>query len=260
MKFLLRLLLGGALFIQPLLAQFGTDNFANSSNWTVGTPTGGATFTFNNRLEYLVSTPTTNDAVTATWQPGYAPYASDWSVVVDLHLLSMTLTSPSKSVYLNLMVSDKDTPGNYMKVYQFRTWGGSAMEGFDSELNGSGNLTGYAGYLSSTATDSSLLISFNSTTKVLSSFVGIAPTYTWTPLESVDIGSGTYLWGSNGFTIQLAASSASMGGTLAFSSGDAHFSNFAVSSTAIPEPATYAAAFGLIGLIAAGLRRRFGQQ
>ena len=262
MKYLLRLLFCGLFGMQPLVAQFGTDNFATSSNWSVGTPTGGALFGFNNRLEYLDAAPTNNDGITATWLPGYAPYGSDWAVEVDLHLLSMSLTPPSKAVYLNLRVSDKDTPANNMLTYQFRMWGGTAMEGFDSELHGGGgsNLTAYPAYLSSAATDSSLLISFDSTTKILSSYVAIAPTYVWTPLQSVAIGSGTYQWGTGGFSIQLEASSASGAGTLSFGSGDAYFGNFTVAPTAVPEPSAYAAGLGVLALLAAGLRRRLGQQ
>jgi hypothetical protein len=261
MKYLLRLAFCASFSVQPLLAQFATDNFAGSGNWNVGTPAGSGSFAFNNRLDYLVSPATVNDGITATWQPASpAPYGADWSVVVDLHLLAMTLNPPSKSVYLNLVVSDKDNAANYMKVYQFRTWGGSAMEGFDSELYGSGNLTGYAAYLSSAATDSALMISFDSTTKMLSTYVGTAPGYAWTALQSVDIGSGTYQWGTGGFTIQLAAASASMGGTLTFAPGDAYFGNFAVAPTAIPEPAAYAAGLGALALLAVGLQRRFRQQ
>lgn len=247
------------LSVQALLAQFGTDNFSTATNWTLGTPVGNASFSFNNRLEYLVTTDlTSSDSITATWQAGSPlPYTSDWTAVVDLHLLAMSLTSPSKSTYFNLTVSDKDNASNVMKVYQFRMWGGSAMEGFDSEMNGSGNALDYTGYVSSSATDSRLLLSFNSSTKVLSSYVGIAPAYTYTPLLSVNVGTGTYAWGSGGFILQLAASSSSMASPyLTFSSGDAHFTNFAVSATAVPEPAMFALFAGIGALGIAFWRRR----
>lgn len=252
------LALGALLFsAQPLLAQFGTDNFSSATNWTLGTPVGNAAFSFNNRLEYLATSPTTSDSITATWQAGSPlPYASDWTAVVDLHLLSMSLTSPSKSTYFNLTVSDKDNASNAMKVYQFRMWAGSAMEGFDSEMNGSGSFLDYTGYLSSSATDSSILLTFDSSTKVLSSFVGIAPAYTWTPLLSVDIGTGAYAWGSGGFIIKLSASSAGLPSPIAFSSGDAYFSNFAVSPTAVPEPAVFALLAGIGSLCLVCWRRR----
>ena len=263
MKRLSLSLLCGLLGMQPLFAQFGTDNFATSSNWTVGTPVGGGSFAFNNQLDYLVPSPAGNDGITATWQiSNPIPYASDWTAVVDLHFLSLTLgPMGSTNAHFDLVVTDTSDSSNYMRVYQFRMFGGSAMEGFDSELDhGVDPYIDYPAYIPSSATDSTLMITFNSTTKMLSSYVGIAPTYTWIPLLSVDIGPGTYAWGTDGFDIQLTASSASMPTPLTFSSGDAYFSNFAVTPTAIPEPSTYAAGFGLIGLLGALLGRRFGQQ
>ncbi len=270
MKMLSRLLLCGLFGVPPLFAQFGTDNFTTSANWSV-VSTGNGTSAFNSRLDYLVSTPTTSDSITATWQSSSPiPYASDWTAVVDLHLLSMSLAMPAKSAYFNLVVSDKDHPSFSMNVYQFRMIDGSgAKEGFQSEFHGgvdSGSGGGpynvpYIPYLSSSANDSKLMLTFNSTTKMLTSFVSISPTYTWTPLQSFDIGSGQYAWDvTGGFKIQLNVLSQSMMGTLAFASGDAYFSNFAVTPTAIPEPAAYAAGFGALALLVAGLRRRFGQQ
>lgn len=250
--------LGAFLLIaQPLFSQYGTDNFASSGNWTLGTPTGNAALSFNNRLEYLAVSPTGSDSITATWQAASPlPYASDWTAVVDLHLMAMSLSSPSKSTYFNLTVSDKDNASNAMKVYQFRMWGGTAMEGFDSEMNGSGNALDYSGYVTSSATDSRLLLTFDSSSQVLSSYVGIAPAYSWTPLLAVNIGTGTYAWGTGGFILQLAASSSSMMSPyLTFTSGDAYFSNFAVSPTAVPEPATFALLSG-IGVLSLVLWRR----
>lgn len=246
--------LGAFLLIaQSAFAQYGSDNFASAANWTLGTPTGNAAFSFNNRLEYQAVSPTTSDSITATWQAASPlPYASDWSAVVDLHLMAMALNSPSKSTYFNLTVSDKDNASNALKVYQFRLWGGAAMEGFDSELNGSGNALDYSGYVSSSATDSRLLLTFDSSSQVLSSYVGIAPAYSWTPLLAVNIGTGTYAWGTGGFILQLAASSSSMMSPyLTFTSGDAYFSSFAVSPTAVPEPAATAllGGLGVLGLI-----------
>jgi hypothetical protein len=260
MKFLSRLLLCSLIGVQTLFAQFGTDTFATSSNWTIGTSAGGGTFEFNSRLDYIISA---NGNISATWKDlNPVPFASDWTAVVDLHFLSLTLgPSGSTNAHFDLMVSEDGNASNYMKVYQFRMFGGSALEGFDSELQGGSlQLAQFPATLPGSGTDSALMISFNSTTKMLSSYVSAAPTYTWTPLLSVDIGSGTYAWGTGGFKIQLGASSASMPTLLTFISGDAYFSNFAVSPTAIPEPATYAAGFGVLALLVAGLKRRFGQQ
>lgn len=263
MKMLSRFLLCGLFGVQPLFAQFGTDNFATSSNWTVGTPAGNGSFAFNSRLDYLVPAPTTSDSITATWQSATpVPFASDWTAVIDLHLQSLALgPTGSTNVHFDLVVSDKDNASNYMKVYQFRMFGGSAMEGFDSDLQGGSlQLAQYPAYMANSATDSTLMLTFDSNTKMLSSYVSIAPTYTWTPLLSVDIGSGTYAWGTGGFKIQLTASSSGTPSLVTFVPGDAYFSNFAASPTTIPEPSVYAAGFGALVLLAAGLRRRLGQQ
>ena len=237
--------------VAPSILNFrGSDDFATGSNWSVPTlirDDGGCLTFVSNRLEYTVSTSSFDDATLREWTTNVGSYTQDWAVQVDVHLASMSLTD-GQYANLNLAVFNAAEATNPI-------WQTDSMDvAIDRYGNGSttvhnfeGNLVAYyaamphnTGLLEvpNSATDAALRISFNSTTKELSSWHdanGATGGYNWTLLQKLNIGSGTYSWdmtNSSSFAVALIGGS----GDVTLSAGQAYFDNFQAGAVAPPSP------------------------
>ncbi|MBI5770408.1 MAG: immunoglobulin domain-containing protein [Verrucomicrobia bacterium] len=239
-----------SLRVAPAAVGFGgSDDFAaTTANWSVPVvfSGNGRLPLANNRLEYTVAAGTANDGALREWTANVGSYTRDWSVQVDVHLASLTLPS-GQFANLNLMVLRAD---DALKPFNQMNWmgvaidrygnGGATVHNFEGSQFGNGNRSPATGVIEvlNNSTDATLRISFNATTKELTSWYdadGATNGFTWTQLQSINIGSGTYTWGmtdSGTFAVVLAGGS----GGVALTSGQAWFDNFLASEATGAAP------------------------
>ncbi|NUQ65530.1 MAG: immunoglobulin domain-containing protein, partial [Pirellulales bacterium] len=215
----------------------GTDDFATAAGWSApsAATTGGRLVFSGGRLDYTVAAPTADDMALREWTACLGSYTQDWAVQVDVHLASLSLTG-DQYANLNLVVcksADALKPFGQMNAIDVAidryANGAATVHNFGGNLGGNGNRTPASGTIQvvNASTDATLRVSFNATTKVLSSWFdadGAANGYSWTLVQAVDIGSGTYTWGmdaSSTFAVSLVGGS----GGVALSSGQAWFDN-----------------------------------
>ena len=237
------------LHVAPLTPTLGGfDDFSASSNWSAINRTmegGGNLVLANTRMEYLVGTATDDDGVFREWTANVGSYTQDWAVQVDVHLDSFSLTG-DQYVNLNLAVynaADAVVPRTDPAVDMIDIAidryadGGNTIRSIEGDLQGNGARDPVTGMFSvaNSTTDAALRISFNSTTKYLTSWYdadGAANGYNWVMLQNIDIGSGAFTWGMNDsstFGVALAGGARH----LAVSSGQAHFDNFSAAAPRI---------------------------
>lgn len=195
------------------------------------------------------------------WLQNSGSYTADWQVQIDL---SLNLTQiPGQITYWNLSIGDSANSTNrfvvefvrsYLQLDPFvrgTTWSfGSPGTQSQVDITGSSIVSVLASY---TAALHTLNLSYDSN--------GPTGGYVFTNLYSSDIGPGGAGWNmTTGETFDLRVSVsnvANASGTPAVSTGLVFADNFTATAAAIPEPSTYAAAFGALVLGAAvGLRRR----
>jgi len=181
-------------------------------------------------------------------------YTNDWSVQVDVHLDLLSLSN-GQFANLNLAVVNSThlgrPPGSgssMMDIAIDRYGNGSAtVPGFESSLNSYYAGTNHeidvnmAHETSSNSTDGALRISFNSTTKELTSWYdadGAVGGYHWVALQTINIGSGAYTWqmsdGGTFWIVLVGSSGADTGTGIALSSGQASFDNFQATGLTAP--------------------------
>jgi hypothetical protein len=233
--------------VAPVATDFsGSDDFSTAAHWSAPTmPSGRGGLTFaNNRLEYTVNSPSGDDGILREWTANVGSYTQDWSVQVDVHLASLSL-SDGQHANLNLVVVNAAEATNSIwqmdrMIVAIDRYGNGATTVHNFE----GNLVAYyadtahdTGLLEvpDSATDAALRISFNSATKELTSRYdadGATGGYHWTLLQTLNIGSDTYytwdMTDSSTFAVALAGGS----GGVALSSGQAYFDNFQATTDA----------------------------
>jgi alpha-tubulin suppressor-like RCC1 family protein len=228
----------------------GSDDFSTSANWSAPTlPTGNARLAFaNSRLEYTVGSPAEDDSALREWTANVGSYTHDWAVQVDVHLATMSLGTGQ---YANLNLAIVNAADAHQSFGQMDAMdiaidrygnGGTTVHDFEGNLVGNGNRIPTAGLIEvpNSSTDATLRISFNSATKELTSWFdadGAANGYSWTLLQRVNIGTGTYTWGmtdSSTFAVVLVGGS----GSVALSSGQGWFDNFLATEQAAPAITT----------------------
>ncbi len=227
-----------------------TDDFSTPANWSTTPFSGGngSNAIINGRLEYVVPAGSGNDMSGRVLTIANPSYTGDWSVQVDVHLSSLAL-SGAQYANLNLIAIKTgdlggafETSNNMCVAIDRYSNGGTTVRGFECYVNsyygGVRHPLQSAETLSS-STDGALRISFNSATKELTaSFAadGAVGGYSWAALQTVNIGTGTYGWGmaaGDTFSIMLVGSSGNETGVgPTFASGQAHFDNFRLVTTA----------------------------
>jgi hypothetical protein len=251
----LKLTLTGALLATALVSASGqtiTDDFSSAAQWTSPVAFGFGNLTFtNSRLEYSVTGGSTGNLSYTTLATAVGSYTSNWTAQIDMHFVDFSTTDPT---YADLALGAKKT-GPALSP----SAGGEINRG--SSLIGSWETNSSETQITSSLTDLTMRLSFNSTTKVLT--VDYSTGGSFSTITSYDLHTGGTDWGmtnSDTFTIFLKGNSGN-DLTTAFgpliSGPDATFDNFSsVGMTAVPEPSTYAILVGAVSLGFAAYRRR----
>lgn len=275
-------------------AQVITDDFSSASNWSSSTTLlgdgsmqiggGGASFT--------VANPTANDFAELRYAGGVGSYDSDWSVHIDIHFAtpaSIFTDAVEQALGMGFsVIKTGDTSGvtgndedGYIPMANLFTVRANLFQSasnqyardfetsyaiandefYDGSIEGESSVAG--------AAVSSLLLSFNSSTKVLSGGYdsdGSNGGYSFTALSfSLDVddpGSNWNMTTGDSFTIAITGNSLfddelGSGNGPAIDNLEVYADNFSGSGlTAVPEPSAYALCGGAAALGVAVWRRR----
>ncbi len=212
----------------------GSDNFSSgSSKWTAVINAGSGNLTVaNGRYEYTATGAGTNrDHAISRWNVNQGSYTNDWAVQVDVHLdafpgLFTGLNSQNIDLNLSIMNGTNQTQSLSVAIerdYSFRGfYTGTSTNDVTTEVP-------------NTTTDAALRISFDSAAKTLTAWYdadGAANGYTWIPIETVSISTGTNNWGmtaSSQFSVLIGVGSGVSEGTgpdMAVTGAQAYFDNF----------------------------------
>jgi hypothetical protein len=235
----------------------GTDNFSSGSGkWDALSGAGTASLTVTNgRYEYTATgAGTLRDQAYRRWNVNRGSYTNDWSVQVDVHLSAFPGLA-NQAITLNLVIEGGTNFNEDINVNRFYAVlinrDGSPMMDFESYFGGS-NTTEIA----NTTTDAALRISFDSAAKTLTAWYdadGPANGYTWIPMETVRIPTGTNGWGmtsNSQFNAFLVVGSGVYsfltGPNIAVTGAQAYFDNFLATSVLWnPQIQTINASFGV---------------
>ena len=223
-----------------------TDNFTLPSNW--GTPTtsqGGNLSVGNGRMNYTASL--TNNAFAATLRKTpILPTTNDWSLKVDAHLNSSTLTTEGQFCDVFLGFGKTGDWLNTHVAFEFGRgyWGNPAHNGYyiqdDVSTNGVNFTWGNKLFenWNITSADVSLRMDYNAANHAITYYFdsdGAANGYTWVAQGTANLASGTYnlhLGSTDTLTILLVGSSELQ--TVA--AGQAYLSNLEITMLP-PQPA-----------------------
>jgi hypothetical protein len=209
----------------------GTDDFSSGSGkWDALISVGTAKLTVTNgRYEYThTGASTGDDMVWRRWNVNQGSYTNDWSVQVDVHLSDFSgLVSDQQYINLNLGIQDSANGDHayYVALDRYYDNGATVMDFYSG-------LGGITTEIRNTTTDAALRISFDSAAKTLTAWYdadGAANGYTWAPMETVGIATGTNGWGmtaASQFTVSLVGGS----GNITVTGDQAYFDNFLATS------------------------------
>lgn len=257
-----------------------TDSLASdNSKWTVSPANqGGGSLNYIttpvNALGYTVGTPVQQNATNTANDTGFrslttfqAPGGSSWTAQVDIHLANFSGLTQAQFINLNLIVAKASDWNNYSTSLALdRYYGGPSnpvVQGIDTFVNTNGTKSHLTEILNPT-TDATLAISYDAVNQQLIYAFdsdGALGGYNFIYAHSVNI-SPWNMSGSENFGLSLVGGSGSMMTNLygpVVNSTDAYFRNYSVTAgvvSAVPEPATYAAIFGLTVLSFVAYRRR----
>jgi len=270
MKSRLRLLcLAGLAAGCTVLAQPTTDDFTNPATWQAISnamlPKGGGTTTLDGKLNYVVTSPTFDDAAGRVWIPRVGTTLSGWVVQVEVDISSLALADDQ---YTNLQIGASFNNHSFLNsIDWWKSDTGTLNKGFEA-------------YNDSDTVGSRYVSSLGATTLKLGFTTmngGTLVAAFYDPDHNVDEGLGMdcriyasatdilSTWGmgaSDKFNIILIGGSGDnndSGPGPVINAGVTTFANFASSgleARAVPEPSTYAALAGLLALGFALYRRR----
>jgi hypothetical protein len=162
----------------------------------------------NQRLEYIVASPTFEDQATRPWILGAGPYASSWEVRIDL-ANDTTPGGPTQndSFGIDVTSSKDDTDYFYAELYVSSLQGPPRRSGFHAALGaddipvGPGSDTGDLA-----VTRGAVRIVFDGATKVLTAYYDVDPAdgYTWVPFASYGLAGGGGIDGNANFALSDA--------------------------------------------------------
>lgn len=252
----------------------GDDFSTLSGNWFNESTTGTGAFNVSvggtEVLNYLDGGLAASGTSTGSrdWMSNTGSYAQNWQVQIDFtfNLTQVDGQSSSWSLYIgNLADAEKD---DIMQGYfQLTTSGVTPSLMLAGLFNTDGSMAGFP-YEPKQKFDPASTVTLKATyvaaTHILSLYYdadGSGAGRGFELVTSAPVDATGLNWGmtnSDAFGFRLAASN-NAGSTLtdAILAGEMFADNFAAAS-AIPEPATYAAVFGVLALLAAGWRRRQG--
>lgn len=268
-------LLGFLVALAPFArGQFSvSDDFSTlSGNWFNESTTGTGAFTVTvgdtNVLSYVDGGLAASGTSTGSrdWMSNTGSYAQNWQVQIDFtfNLTQANGQMSSWSLYIGNLAESPVINDTLQGLFQLSTSGGvpSLMVIGIFTTNGSQNLSPYEPKQFFDATSSiTLKATYVAATHILSLYYdadGSGAGRGFDLVTSAPVDASGLNWdmdNSDSFGFRLAAeNSAGSNATAAITANQMFADNFAASS--IPEPATYAAAFGILALLAAGWRRR----
>jgi hypothetical protein len=277
MKSMFRLgLIGFLVALAPFArGQFSvSDDFSVSGtgNWGNQSFTGGGAFNVSagstNVLNYTDGGLASNGTSTGSrdWLPNTGSYTQNWQVQIDFtfNFSQANSQSSSWSLYVGNLA---DITDNIRGMFQLSTTNlGVTSRNIVGHYNTNGSMATPPApeqiwnVVSSTVTLQASYVAATHTLSLAYDPNGSVGGYSFTPITSAAVDGTGLGWGmtnSDSFGFRLAASNSASGTATSILSANQMFAdNFAASS--IPEPATYAAVFGALALLAAGWRRRQG--
>lgn len=273
-----------SLSAQTLLSDFSSNAGFGSSAAFVGT--GSAFSIAGGAANFTVSGPDESDFAVMRYTGAVGSYTSNWSVRIDVNMASpgTILTGPQEQfLNLGLMVTRSDAtiglsggaPNFDAFLIESNLYRNNALNGGVGSRDIRTALLSVGDALDDTnryaqvsplgaSTSTALQITYDAGTHVLTGWYdadGAANTYNFTAITTLTADAGT--WGAPGdFSIYLMGNSGydneagGMNGP-AIASGLATMDNFyGAGLSAVPEPSTYAAMFGVAALGLAAWRRR----
>jgi hypothetical protein len=265
-------------------AQFvGSETFSSSlgSNWGAVSYTDVGGFVSKDLSAgsgFLNWVATTNAAANVSnggvaflsWIANTGSYTSDWSVTLTVHN-DWDRSAPSGQVDIGLILANLNDSNDYVKVVLKQATMGPPVNLVHSGVHENGSLVGSpANSASSTiGIDGTIGISYSNADKVISTFYDFGGGWTLLGRFGTNGSGGTSnatwdMGGSPAFGVGIMADAIISNGPFATNSitlnlGDVYADSFALSSTpitAVPEPSTYAALFGVAALGFVAWRRR----
>ncbi|MDI1249359.1 MAG: hypothetical protein PSV13_10895 [Lacunisphaera sp.] len=240
----------------------GTDAFgSDSGNWTNGATANGGAFSVSggvlNFTDPILAGGTSSSAA-RYWNLNAGSYTADWQVQIDLTLNLTQVASQVTALTFGLGSSLDSTDRVEFTLQQTYMMPGTRYIYGAFITNGSGGLPAS---MTSTGNTVTLRAAYQAASHQITLDFNDGSGFSTVTAAIID-GSGLN-WGmglTDSFGFGLVASNLTNGGPTAAISSGVYADNFLASGAAIPEPSTYAAAFGVLALLVAGLKRRFGQQ
>lgn len=259
--------LGGCALLQ---AQnfIGSDDFSSvvAGNWSLTdtTSNGGAFTVVSGALNFTgPSIAGSQSTASRAWVLNIGSSTADWQVQMDF-TLSLSQMPAQVSIWDLVLTNSADatTTPDYFQVEFVKSYM-QANPFVRGTIYTDGNMgtSNQVDVASNTVAVRAAYLAASQTLTMAYDANGSTGGYVFTDLYSSSVAAWT-MGAGDGFVLTLLGTNlANAMATNPVVAGEFTADNFAASPTApIPEPSTYAAAFGALALLVAGLKRRFGQQ